>query len=67
MNLRQKLALVRQRLGYIQKRGLNEVHSYRYVTAADIAGATTMQRPARVPVQRTRADFGRSVQAQHGT
>jgi ERF superfamily len=39
LNLRQKLALVRRRLGYIQKRGLNEVHSYRYVTAADIAGA----------------------------
>jgi hypothetical protein len=39
LTLRQKLALVRRRLGYIQKRGLNEVHSYRYVTAADIAGA----------------------------
>jgi hypothetical protein len=39
LNLRQKLAEVRRRIGYIQKRGHNEVHRYRYVTAADIAGA----------------------------
>jgi hypothetical protein len=39
MNLRAKLAEVRRRIGYIQKRGLNERHKYRYVTAADIAGA----------------------------
>jgi ERF superfamily len=39
MNLRQKLAEVRRRIGYIQKRGHNERGNYRYVTAADIAGA----------------------------
>jgi hypothetical protein len=39
LNLRQKLALVRRRLGYIQKRGHNELHNYSYVTAADLAGA----------------------------
>lgn len=39
LNLRQKLAEVRHRIGYIQKRGRNERHSYSYVTAADIAGA----------------------------
>jgi ERF superfamily len=39
MNLRQKLAEVRRRIGYIQKRGHNERFNYRYVTAADIAGA----------------------------
>jgi hypothetical protein len=39
MNLRQKLAEVRRRIGYIQKRGHNERANYRYVTAADIAGA----------------------------
>jgi hypothetical protein len=39
MNLRQKLAEVRRRLGYIQKRGHNERFNYSYVTAADIAGA----------------------------
>ena len=39
LNLRQKLALVRRRLGYIQKRGHNELHNYTYVTAADLAGA----------------------------
>jgi hypothetical protein len=39
LNLRRKLALVRRRLGYIQKRGHNEVHNYNYVTAADLAGA----------------------------
>ena len=37
LNLRQKLAEVRRRIGYIQKRGHNE--RYSYVTAADIAGA----------------------------
>ena len=30
---------MRRRLGYIQKRGHNEVHDYSYVTAADLAGA----------------------------
>src|SRR5208282_3554862 len=39
LNLRQKLALVRRRLAYVQKRGRNERHNYSYVTAADIAGA----------------------------
>ena len=39
LNLRQKLSEVRRRIGYIQKRGLNERLNYRYVTAADIAGA----------------------------
>jgi hypothetical protein len=39
LNLRQKLALVRRRLSYVQKRGYNEAQQYRYVTAADIAGA----------------------------
>jgi hypothetical protein len=39
LNLRQKLAEVRRRIGYIQKRGHNERQNYRYVTAADIAGA----------------------------
>ncbi|MGO9449952.1 MAG: ERF family protein [Candidatus Binataceae bacterium] len=39
MNLRQKLAEVRRRIGYIQKRGHNERFNYSYVTAADIAGA----------------------------
>jgi hypothetical protein len=39
LNLRQKLALVRRRLGYVQKRGHNELHNYSYVTAADLAGA----------------------------
>jgi hypothetical protein len=39
LNLRQKLAEVRRRLGYIQKRGHNERFNYSYVTAADIAGA----------------------------
>ena len=39
MNLRQKLAVVRRRLVYIQKRGYNERNNYNYVTAADIAGA----------------------------
>jgi len=38
-SLKQKLVLVRRRLGYIQKRGHNEVHNYSYVTAADLAGA----------------------------
>ena len=39
LNLRQKLAEVRRRLGYIQKRGFNEINNYSYVTAADLAGA----------------------------
>ena len=39
LNLRQKLSLVRRRLGYVQKRGHNELHNYSYVTAADLAGA----------------------------
>jgi len=38
LHLRQKLVLVRRRLGYIQKRGHNELHDYSYVTAADLAG-----------------------------
>src|SRR5215469_3950002 len=39
LNLHQKLAEVRRRIGYIQKRGHNERFGYNYVTAADIAGA----------------------------
>ena len=39
LNLRQKLAEVRRRIGYIQKRGHNERCNYSYVTAADIAGS----------------------------
>jgi hypothetical protein len=39
LNLRQKLAEVRRRIGYIQKRGHNERFNYSYVMAADIAGA----------------------------
>jgi hypothetical protein len=39
LNLRQKLAEVRRRIGYIQKRGHNERLNYSYVTAADIAGS----------------------------
>jgi hypothetical protein len=38
-NLRQKLAEVRRRIGYVQKRGHNEIFNYSYVAAADIAGA----------------------------
>lgn len=38
LNLRQKLAEVRRRIGYVQKRGRNERFNYSYVTAADIAG-----------------------------
>ena len=39
LNLRQKLAEVRRRIGYIQKRGHNERFDYSYATAADIAGS----------------------------
>jgi hypothetical protein len=39
LNLRQKLAVVRRRLVYVQKRGYNSRFNYNYVTAADIAGA----------------------------
>jgi hypothetical protein len=39
LNLRQKLAQVRREVGYIQKRGKNELHDYSYAMAADIAGA----------------------------
>jgi len=39
LNLRQKLAEVRRRIGYVQKRGFNEHNNYSYVTAADLAGA----------------------------
>src|SRR5260370_10975791 len=39
LNLKQKLAEVRRRICYIQKRGHNERFNYSYVTAADIAGA----------------------------
>ena len=38
LNLRQKLAEVRRRIGYVQKRGHNERFKFSYVTAADIAG-----------------------------
>jgi len=39
LSLRQKLAEVRRRIGYVQKRGFNERNNYSYVTAADLAGA----------------------------
>jgi hypothetical protein len=39
LSLRQKLAVVRRRISYVQKRGHNERNNYNYVTAADIAGA----------------------------
>jgi ERF superfamily len=39
LNLRQKLAEVRRRIGCVQKRGHNERSNYSYVTAADIAGS----------------------------
>jgi hypothetical protein len=39
LNLKQKLAEVRRRISYVQKRGHNERFNYSYVTAADIAGA----------------------------
>jgi hypothetical protein len=39
LNIRQKLAEVRRRIGYVQKRGHNERSNYSYVTAADIAGS----------------------------
>jgi hypothetical protein len=39
LNLLEKLAEVRRRIGYIQKRGFNEHNNYSYVTAADLAGA----------------------------
>lgn len=39
LTLKQKLAEVRRRIGYIQKRGLNERFNYSYVMAADLAGA----------------------------
>ena len=39
LNLRQKLAEVRRRIGYVQKRGFNERNNYSYVAAADLAGA----------------------------
>ena len=38
-NLRQKLAEVRRRIDYVQKRGFNERNNHSYVTAADLAGA----------------------------
>ena len=39
LNLREKFAEVRRRLGYVQKRGHNERHNYNYVTAADLVGS----------------------------
>jgi hypothetical protein len=39
LNLREKFAEVRRRLGYVRKRGHNERHNYSYVMAADLAGA----------------------------
>ena len=39
LNLREKFAEVRRRLGYVQKRGHNERNNYSYVTAADLAGS----------------------------
>jgi hypothetical protein len=39
LNLRQKLAMVRRRISYVQQRGHNPRFNYNYVTAADIAGA----------------------------
>jgi hypothetical protein len=39
LTLKQKLAEVRRRISYVQKRGHNERYNYSYVTAADLAGA----------------------------
>ena len=39
LNLREKFAEVRRRLGYVQKRGHNERQNYSYVRAADLAGS----------------------------
>jgi hypothetical protein len=39
LSLKEKLAEVRKRIGYIQKRGHNERFNYTYVTAADLASA----------------------------
>src|SRR5215472_18015184 len=39
LTLKQKLAEVRRRISYIQKRGHNERYNYSYVTAADLACA----------------------------
>ena len=39
LSLKQKLAEVRLRIGQIEKRGLNEQGNYKYVRAADLAGA----------------------------
>ena len=39
LNLRQKLAQVRRQVGYVHKRGKNELGNYSYAMAADIAGA----------------------------
>ena len=39
LNLREKFAEVRRRLGYVRKRGHNERHNYSYVMAADLAGS----------------------------
>ena len=39
LSLRQKLAEVRRRIGQIEKRGINQEGNYKYVRAADLAGA----------------------------
>jgi hypothetical protein len=39
LSLKQKLAEVRRRIGQIEKRGINHEGNYRYVRAADLAGA----------------------------
>jgi hypothetical protein len=39
LNLREKFVEVRRRLGYIQKRGHNELRNYSYILAADLAGS----------------------------
>jgi hypothetical protein len=39
LSLKQKLAEVRRRIGQIEKRGVNEEGNYKYVRAADLAGA----------------------------
>ena len=39
LNLREKFVEVRRRLGYIQKRGHNELRNYSYILAADLVGS----------------------------
>ena len=75
LNLRQKLAEVRRRIGYVQKRGFNERNNYSYVTAADLAGSVgdilaelgvviipRLESIAYEPARNTAADAARAAQ-----